>query len=134
MWDWFLVVMRQPLEFNGRARRAEFWSFWAVSCAFSIALGMLVSATRDIDNETIRNLTENFASFYRWAIWLPGLSVGARRMHDIGRSGWWQFVPIAGQIMLFFDGERHENKYGPDPKAPLLSRGDEESPQLGTPG
>lgn len=54
---------------------------------------------------------------------LPGLAVAARRLHDIGKSGWWQLIaptPIIGIIMLIVwygrEGEAGSNGYGSDPK------------------
>lgn len=127
---WYLTVLSKSLEFTGRARRTEYWTFWAVSCAISIALGMLPSLFRFLGNETVSHLIANIGSFYSWAVWLPGLAAGARRMHDTGRSGWWQLVPLVGQVMLFFDGEHHDNEYGADPRLPLLESGTKQSPQL----
>ena len=61
---------------------------------------------------------------YSLAVLLPSLGVGARRLHDTGRSGWWLLIgliPLIGWIVLivFFtiDGERQPNAYGSDPKA-----------------
>ena len=55
---------------------------------------------------------------------IPGISVFVRRMHDIGKSGWWYFIaliPIIGGIWLLVlcltEGTHGDNEYGPDPKA-----------------
>ncbi len=57
-------------------------------------------------------------------LFIPGLAVGVRRMHDQDKSGWWlliAFIPIIGWIVLLVfyltDGTRGANQYGPDPKA-----------------
>lgn len=47
-----------------------------------------------------------------WVLWAQG----AKRCHDIGKSGWWQFVPFFGLWMLFKDGDVGSNEYGEDPK------------------
>lgn len=47
---------------------------------------------------------------------IPIIVVSVRRMHDIGRSEWWIFVPVVGFIFLFLNSELGENKYGPNPK------------------
>lgn len=54
---------------------------------------------------------------------IPYLAVFVRRLHDIGRSGWWYFIifiPVVGIIWLIVllatDGEPGENQYGPNPK------------------
>lgn len=57
------------------------------------------------------------------ALLLPTLSVGARRLHDIGKSGWWQLLillPVVGFIILLFfwvrDGQAGQNAHGNNPK------------------
>ena len=60
---------------------------------------------------------------YSLATLLPSLAVGCRRLHDIGRSGWWIFIaiiPIVGWIILIVwyakDSDPGDNAYGPNPK------------------
>jgi len=55
---------------------------------------------------------------------LPSLAVGARRLHDIGRSGWWQLlslIPVIGVLVLIYwyiqPGDPEANEYGPPPPA-----------------
>jgi len=50
---------------------------------------------------------------------LPSLAVGARRLHDINKSGWFQliwFIPILGWIYMIYllvqDGDAAANQYG----------------------
>ena len=51
---------------------------------------------------------------------IPSLSAGVRRMHDVGKSGWYLLIPIYSLILAFTAGETGTNKYGPDPKNPEL--------------
>jgi len=117
---WYLTVIGKSLEFTGRASRAEYWNFWLVSSLIAFAFAGLRDGAAMLGHETLHHFLQSMVGFYKWAVWLPGLSAGARRMHDTGRSGWWQFVPVVGQIMLFFDGEHHENAYGADPNEELI--------------
>ena len=55
---------------------------------------------------------------------IPTLAVGARRLHDVGKSGWMllvSLIPVIGGIwlliLLITEGEKGDNQYGPDPKA-----------------
>lgn len=77
-------------EFNGRASRSEFWWFalFVVLCASALAL-----------------LNEIFGNIFLIAVLLPLLAAGSRRLHDGGRSGWWQLfllVPVGGIVLLGF--------------------------------
>jgi uncharacterized membrane protein YhaH (DUF805 family) len=121
--EWYLKVLRQYADFTGRARRKEYWMFTLVSFIISVVLAIL---------DGMLGLESNVGAFnfgllvdlYGLAVLLPTLAVGARRLHDIGRSGWWLLlgiIPVIGAIVLivFFatDGQRQPNVYGPDPKA-----------------
>lgn len=117
--EWYLKVLRQYADFAGRARRKEYWMFVLVNLIISVVLAVL-------DNVLEINVLEIglLGLLYSLAVLLPSLAVGARRLHDTGRSGWWLligFIPLIGAIVLivFFatDGERQPNAYGPDPKA-----------------
>ena len=106
--DQYVKVLKSYTLFTGRARRSEFWKFVLVSFIISIVLGTISDAL-----ETL----------YALAILVPSLAVGARRLHDIGKSGWWQLlvlIPIVGWIVLivFFvlDSEPKDNQYGSNPK------------------
>jgi uncharacterized membrane protein YhaH (DUF805 family) len=61
---------------------------------------------------------------YALAMIIPGIAVSIRRLHDLGKSGWWLFIaliPIIGGIWLLVlfctDGTPGVNDYGPSPKA-----------------
>ncbi len=106
--------------FSGRARRKEYWLFvlfnFIVAFVVGFIGGVLAGATG----------VEAFAylgAIYNLAVLLPGFGVFVRRMHDIGRSGWWwliAFIPIIGAIVLIIfcclDSQPGENQYGPNPK------------------
>ncbi len=111
---WYLDVLRKYATFTGRARREEFWMFALVNLILSVLL-MVVDGVLD---------AFGFLSIiYSLALFLPGLAVAVRRLHDTGRSGWWilvAFVPLAGAIVLLVflvsDSAPHPNAYGPNPK------------------
>ena len=50
-----------------------------------------------------------------WQLLLPSLSVAWRRMHDVGRGGWWTFVPIANIVFTFVPSVQEVNRWGPPP-------------------
>lgn len=61
------------------------------------------------------------SSIWSLIILVPSISVAARRLHDIGRSGWWQLIglTIIGLIPLIYwlvkQGDHWQNIYGADP-------------------
>ncbi len=106
--DYFIGALKKYAEFNGRARRKEYWMFtliyWIINFVLT-ALGM-----------------ELISSLVGLALFVPSISIGARRLHDTGRSGWWQLlwlVPLIGWIVLivFLAQDSHDaNDYGVNPK------------------
>jgi len=115
--------------FSGRAMRSEFWWFFAFNVLVSIvASGVDMSF---FDSHTFRvgygtGPDQGPAgTLSTILLFLPNLAVGARRLHDIGRTGWWLLigvVPCLGLLVLlvFFctQGERGTNRYGEQPYAP----------------
>ena len=53
---------------------------------------------------------------WNFALLIPSLAVAVRRMHDVGKSGWFLLVPIYNLILALTEGTKGENEYGPDPK------------------
>jgi len=109
-------VLTQYVGFSGRARRAEYWYFFLFECIVNFVLSML-------GNITDMNFFNILITLFNLAVFLPGLAVCFRRMHDTGKSAWYLLiglVPIVGQIliMLWFikDSEPGTNQYGPNPK------------------
>jgi uncharacterized membrane protein YhaH (DUF805 family) len=56
------------------------------------------------------------STIYSFAVLLPSIAVGVRRMHDVGKSGWFLLIPIYNLVLALTDSESGENKYGPNPK------------------
>ena len=120
---YFNNVIKKYATFSGRARRKEYWMFALVSAIISLVLGFidnLAGLQIAAGNTAIPVLTLLFELF----ILVPSLAVTARRLHDIGKSGWWiliSLIPIIGEIVLFIftviKGNAGANKYGEDPKA-----------------
>ncbi|MCA1057596.1 DUF805 domain-containing protein [Rossellomorea aquimaris] len=112
---WFLKVLKNYIGFSGRARRKEYWMFILIASLITLALG-IIEMVLGIEEELLLSL-------FSFAIALPTLAVTARRLHDTGRSGWWQllmFVPLVGGIVLIIftclDSNPERNKYGENPK------------------
>lgn len=106
-------VLSKYATFNGRARRSEYWWFVLANClvgSLLIRLGSYLS------------LFEVLSSIYSLLVILPGLAVGVRRLHDIGKSGFAYlmiFVPLVGWIFLLIwlcRDSAPDNDYGPNPK------------------
>jgi uncharacterized membrane protein YhaH (DUF805 family) len=113
--EWYLKVVKDNYaNFTGRARRKEYWMFALINIIFAIVLAII---------DFVIGTFPVIYMVYLLAILLPGLAVFVRRMHDIGKSGWWFFIaliPLIGTIWLLVllctDGNPGENSYGPSPK------------------
>lgn len=108
--------LKRYAQFSGRARRKEYWLFQIV--LFVVYGGLYGSRCAQGSGAVLL-----VSSILSLALLVPALAVGVRRMHDIGRSGWWLFIamiPVIGGIwqiiLLATPGEYGPNQYGPDPK------------------
>lgn len=89
--------------YNGRASRSEFW--WSLLLCVMLILGV---STIFGEDGVVTNIT-------LLAVALMGLLIGWRRIHDIGKSGWWFLVPIYNIWLLVQPSQLQENKFGKVP-------------------
>ncbi|MDE5903612.1 MAG: DUF805 domain-containing protein [Muribaculaceae bacterium] len=107
-------------NFNGRASRSMYW--WVVLFNFIVACAIGVIGAI-IGSETMAKFLDGI---YTLAVLVPSLSIGVRRMHDIGKGGGWIFIsliPFVGWIWYIVlcctDSEPYDNRFGPVPYAPV---------------
>jgi uncharacterized membrane protein YhaH (DUF805 family) len=117
--NYYKVALSKYAVFSGRSRRAEYWYFALFNLIISFVLSRLDRVLGLGSGETAGLLSGLFVL----ALIIPGLAVAVRRLHDIGRSGWWIFlaiIPIIGGIILIIfmalDSQPGDNQYGPNPK------------------
>lgn len=118
--EYYIGVLKKYAEFNGRARRKEYWMF----VLFNIVIAMGLGVVDGILSAILDNQVNPFGGLYSLAILLPSIAVAVRRLHDTGRSGWNYFIvliPIVGAILMIIwlvkEGDVGPNQYGADPKA-----------------
>lgn len=111
------TVLSNYVTFTGRAQRSQYWWFALFSFGTSLILNV-------VDGAIFGPQTAVLSALWSLAILLPSIAVGARRLHDLDRSGWWllvAFVPILGALLLIYwfiqRGTEGPNQYGPDPLA-----------------
>ena len=111
------ICLRKYVDFSGRSGRPEFWWFFLFQVVVMLVTGML---------------SDMLYVLAALALLLPGLAVGARRLHDIGKSAWFLLIgviPIVGFLVLlywFVQPSGAANAYGPaeaGPDAPTVMPG-----------
>ena len=105
------MVLKKYAEFTGRSRRKEYWMFTLFSTIISVALQVVDSTVFGLEGYGLETL-------YSLGVLIPSIAVGVRRMHDVGKSGWFLLVPFYNFYLLCIDSEEGENEYGPNPKNP----------------
>jgi uncharacterized membrane protein YhaH (DUF805 family) len=144
---YYISVLRNYAQFSGRARRKEYWMFALFNLIFIIIARILDEILKISFNANDLFLHYGFFyALYSLFIFVPNLSVTARRLHDIGKSGWYMlicYIPLALTtffvlilknalafvlpviflavaiwllVLLCKNGDPHENAYGQDPK------------------
>ena len=108
-------------DFDGRARRLEFWTVQRINIYVGIGMVVLAIGASTIHPKLGVPVLAVYGMFSTaWVI--PGLALSVRRLHDTGKSGVWillAFVPLGAFLLLVFfvtDGDRGTNEFGPDPK------------------
>lgn len=115
------ILTQNYCNFNDRARRSEYWLF----VLFNIIVEIILSAIGAILVYDLKNQIISFSllSLYSLIIFIPGLALTIRRLHDTGKSGWYilvALIPIVGGIIVLYflvqDSQQEQNEYGISPK------------------
>jgi uncharacterized membrane protein YhaH (DUF805 family) len=109
------VFLEKYVCFEGRANRKEFWYSFLFVAVVNIILSLIFGRTGKVG--MIIQIV------WSLAVLLPTLGVGARRLHDINKTGWLlllSLIPIVGEIILIIwwvkEGDKTDNQYGPVPE------------------
>jgi uncharacterized membrane protein YhaH (DUF805 family) len=119
--EYYLKVLKHFADFNGRARRKEYWMF----ALFNVLFSFLAMVLDNLLGTSFDGIGYGFLYIgYSLAVIIPSLAVAVRRLHDVGKSGWMLLIvliPFIGAIWLLVlfvsEGNSGENQYGPDPKS-----------------
>lgn len=154
MLEWMLMPIRRYADFKGRSRRKEFWFFQLLNFAVSVVLlgplyyAMISSMMATGGMVEPASYEASAAGAMQWAdhpiavglaalgalwalfVFIPGIAVTVRRLHDRDMSGWWylgmilaSIIPLVGLIagiaflvIMCLEGTRGANRFGDDPK------------------
>jgi len=92
--EWYLKVLRQYVNFHGRAQRKEYWMF----ALFNVILSLILTVLDSLFDLTASRFGL-LSGLYGLAVLLPALGVSVRRLHDTGRSGWWLLLAPLGSMI-----------------------------------
>jgi len=130
------VLTNKYFQFSGRATRSEFWYFILYSIIISFVLGLIGSVlgieyvmqmdtvkvlegTGELVSTTVDFPLNLLQIFFSLLLFIPSLAISIRRLHDLGRTGWWyliSLIPLLGALVLliFFvlPSQEHDNEYG----------------------
>lgn len=114
MLEWALMPLKRYADFSGRSRRKEYWFFilgtWIVAIVLGIVEGIIGMAG------TVGGAYGPLTLIFYLAILVPSIAVAIRRVHDQDKSGWFILIPIYNLILMFLEGTKGPNRFGPDPK------------------
>ncbi len=117
---WFVKCFNQYADFSSRARRSEYWYFFLFNVIIAFVAGFVFGFIGGI---TGMMWISYLSYIYTLVALVPGIAVCVRRLHDVGKSGWWVFIsliPLAGAIWLVVlmctDSQPGTNQWGPNPK------------------
>ncbi len=119
------VVLTKYADFNGRARRSEYWWFYLAYVLVIFAVSAISELQTSQSGQP--GVISLLAGLVVLGTFLPMLAVQVRRLHDIDKSGWnilWFIIPLVGFILTIVwycrRGTVGDNRFGPDPLAPAV--------------
>ena len=127
--NYYLHVLQNFNNFSGRARRKEYWMYTLIYMPILFLAMFADNALGTTFQMDVMGQSVDIGYGWIYVIvallhFLPSLSVVVRRLHDVGKSGWFYLIiliPLIGIIwmlvLLVSNGNVGENKYGADPKA-----------------
>ena len=121
--NWYLKVLKQYADFSGRARRKEYWMFTLFNMIIIFVLMLIIAIGVATKSSALSVIGMILYCIYNLALIVPILAVCVRRLHDVGKSGWFYFIgfiPFVGIIILLVwfctDSQAGENEWGANPK------------------
>lgn len=117
--EWMLMPLKRYADFSGRSRRKEYWMYilglWIAIIVASIVDGVLGMTGM------IGGVYGPLTAIVYLGTLIPTIAVAVRRVHDSDKSGWFVLVPIYNLILMFIEGTKGPNRFGPDPKNPATA-------------
>lgn len=101
------VVLENYMNFKGRARRQEYWTFFLINMVIACILQFVGG---------LIGIGALLGAIFNLAVILPSLGVAVRRMHDVNKEWWYIFIPFYNLYLACTEGEKGPNQYGADPK------------------
>lgn len=125
---YFLDVLKSKFfQFSGRAPRREYWYFVLFSLIISFLIGLIdgvagTMLTFGVDPNGIPIQTGIIGLLFSLFLLIPSIGIAVRRLHDIGKSGWWYLIvliPLIGILVLLYflvmPSQEGENRFGAYP-------------------
>ena len=113
----YLLVLSRVFSYSGRSGRSEFWGFLVANAIVSAVI-FIIEKIAGLDHAQLGPYDA-----YVVLMVLPWIALWIRRLHDIGKSGWWlliALVPLIGAIVLFIwaarDSDLGPNRWGERPR------------------
>lgn len=120
---YFVKGFENYANFSGRATRTEYWMFYLFYTIFYFLIYGIIFVGASMENDTVVMAGSALVVLYVLGTLLPMWTVSVRRLHDIGKSGWFiliNMIPIAGAIwflvLMCTDSQPGSNSYGANPK------------------
>lgn len=121
-WEAVKLFFTHYVDFRTRSRRREFWFACIFNTVLILAFYALGIVGISTENTTLTSIGSVLLFVYSIAILIPGLAVSVRRLHDVGKSGWFyllNMIPYLGSIILlvfYCMDSTMDNQWGPSPK------------------
>lgn len=111
------LFFKNYADFQGRSSRGAYWWLFLANILASVITNVVDAGLAASIGLPVVGLIFSLVTL------IPGVALGVRRLHDVGRSGWWLLIAftVIGILLLIYwyvqPGQRQENRFGPDVEA-----------------
>ncbi len=126
MLEWMLMPYKRYVDFSGRSRRKEYWSYFLLTViVYTVSNLLMRTGMPTVDPMTgqvsggggvLFTIGMAIYGIFFLGSLIPSIAVAVRRCHDQDKSGWFILIPIYNIILMFLEGTKGPNRFGPDPK------------------
>lgn len=121
--QYFVKCLENYANFKGRATRKEYWMYYLFYTILYLVVWSIDAAGMVMENKAMSLVGSALIFLFTLGLLVPTWAVCIRRLHDVGKSGWYilvNLIPIIGCIWFFIlmctDSQSGTNKYGDNPK------------------
>ncbi|QIM62413.1 hypothetical protein A1D29_03360 [Pasteurellaceae bacterium Orientalotternb1] len=100
--NWFLLALKNTFNFKGRSRRREFGWYYLIVFTIGFSMSLIQEFAMMLNLTGFGNFLGSTYDLISYVLTITAVSLVTRRLHDLGRSGWWQLIIYLPLIYIYW--------------------------------